>query len=226
VQRDPSRSELTPVDLNSLIREIARTWEDLAREKWKLTLTAELHSEPLWIAGDLSHLQQAVENLLFNARDATFEMRNRLREEARKRVASGPWPVASEEASGGHRSEVSDGKQALISAAGWKGAVTLRTRREGDFAILEVHDNGIGMTEEVRRRCTETHFSTKRDNAIYEGNTTGMGLGLSFVVVILGHHKAQMEIESQPMHGALFRARFPLLNKPSPKAEQPEPQIA
>ena len=39
------------------------------------------------------------------------------------------------------------------------------------------------MTEEVRRRCTETHFSTKRDNAIYEGNSTGMGLGLSFVVV-------------------------------------------
>src|SRR5207253_2811057 len=86
VRRDPSRSELTAVDLNALIQEIAQTWEDLAREKWKLTLTAELHPEPLWIAGDRSHLQQAVENLLFNARDATFEMRNHLREEARKRV--------------------------------------------------------------------------------------------------------------------------------------------
>jgi signal transduction histidine kinase len=216
VRRDPSRSELTPVDLNSLIREIARTWEDLAREKWKLTLTAELPSEPLWIAGDLSHLQQAVENLLFNARDATFEMRNHLREEARKRVASGQPPVASEEAIRGQWSGITDGKQALISAAGWKGSVTMRTRQADGFAVLEVWDNGTGMNEEVRRRCTETHFSTKRDNAIYEGNTTGMGLGLSFVVVILGHHKARLEIESQPLAGALFRAIFPLLTNPSP----------
>ena len=34
------------------------------------------------IDGDISHLQQAIENLLFNARDATFEMRNHLTEPA------------------------------------------------------------------------------------------------------------------------------------------------
>jgi signal transduction histidine kinase len=211
VRRDPSRSELTPLDLNSLIQEITRTWEDLAREKWKLTLTVDLHPEPLWIAGDLSHLQQAVENLLFNARDATFEMRSHLREEARKRVASGQWPVATEEATRDQSSGISDGKQALISAAGWKGMVTMRTLKQGDHVVLEVRDNGIGMNEEVRRRCTETHFSTKRDNAIYEGNTTGMGLGLSFVVVILGHHHAPLEIVSEPLQGALFRTIFPIL---------------
>jgi signal transduction histidine kinase len=77
--------------------------------------------------------------------------------------------------------------------------------------VLEVRDNGVGMTEEVRRRCTETHFTTKRDNAVYEGNTTGMGLGLSFVVVILEHHAATLEIESEPLKGALFRASFPLV---------------
>ena len=49
----------------------------------------------------------------------------------------------------------------------------LRTRRDGDRAILEVQDNGIGMTEEVRRQCTQTHFSTKRDNALYEGYNAG-----------------------------------------------------
>jgi signal transduction histidine kinase len=76
--------------------------------------------------------------------------------------------------------------------------------------ILEVGDNGAGMTEAVRRRCTETHFSTKRDNAIYEGHSTGMGLGLSFVVAILEHHDAKLEIESEPLHGTTFRVRFPL----------------
>src|SRR5205085_12136238 len=83
VRRDPSCSVLSRIDLNQVLRDIQRTWEDLAREKWKLNLSSELSAEPLWIAGDVSHLQQAVENLIFNARDATFEMRNALREQAR-----------------------------------------------------------------------------------------------------------------------------------------------
>ncbi|MBY0526779.1 MAG: HAMP domain-containing histidine kinase [Gemmataceae bacterium] len=194
VRRDPNRSELSRLDLNAVVADIHRTWEDLGREKWKLTLSLTTHAEPLWIEGDLSHLQQAIENLVFNARDATFEMRNQLREQARR---------AEGLDSTGRR-------QALIEAAAWKGSVTLRTRRQGDRAVLEVQDNGIGMTEEVRRRCIETHFTTKRDNAVYEGNTTGMGLGLSFVVVILEHHHAKLEIESEPLRGALFRTNFPL----------------
>ncbi|MBL8792823.1 MAG: HAMP domain-containing histidine kinase [Planctomycetia bacterium] len=194
VRRDPTRAETTTIDLNVVIRDLQRTWEDLAREKWKLTLTADTPAEPLWIEGDVSHLQQAAENLLFNARDATFEMRNQLRDRAR-------------------RIDATDGpqrRQALIDAAAWKGSTVLRTRRAGDRAILEVQDNGIGMSEDVRRRCTETHFTTKRDNAIYEGISTGMGLGLSFVTVILEHHRATLDIESKPLHGALFRASFPL----------------
>lgn len=194
VRRDPNRSEMTRVDLNGVVREIHRTWEDLAREKWKLTLHLELGAEPLPIEADLSHLQQAAENLLFNARDATFEMRNHLRDQARQATDFSPQRR----------------RQALIDAAAWRGSVTVRTYRSEDRAILEVRDNGIGMTEEVRRRCTETHFSTKRDNALYEGYTAGMGLGLSFVVVILEHHQATLEIESQPRQGALFRVRFPL----------------
>jgi signal transduction histidine kinase len=193
VRRDPSRSETARLDLNALLRDLGHTWRDLARERWKLELTLDLDPEPLWIDGDLSHLQQAVENLLFNARDATFEMRNHLRNEARKLGAEGE-PV----------------RQALIAAAAWKGSVVLRTRRAGGRAVLEVQDNGIGMTEEVRRRCTETHFSTKRDNAIYEGNSTGMGLGLSFVTAILEHHAAPLEIVSEPLRGATFRASLRL----------------
>jgi signal transduction histidine kinase len=216
VRRDPSRSELTRIDLNVLVRDLTHTWEDLAREKWKLTLTAELSDEPLWIAGDVSHLQQAVENLLFNGRDATFEMRNHLRQEARQSVGNGQQLEAGMAQPNADSPVIASAnetvRQAVIAAAAWKGTVVLRTRKQGDQAVLEVQDNGLGMTEEVRRRCTETHFSTKRDNAIYEGNTTGMGLGLSFVVVILGHHQAELEIESQPFQGALFRAKFPMMN--------------
>jgi signal transduction histidine kinase len=200
VRRDPNHSELTRIDLNAVVRDLDRTWRDLARERWKLQLSLDLDAEPLWVEGDLSHLQQAVENLLFNARDATFEMRNHLRDEARKQANATPPDTDGERV-----------RRALIAAAAWKGSVVLRTRRDGDRALLEVSDNGIGMTEEVRSRCAETHYSTKRDNAIYEGHSTGMGLGLSFVTAILEHHGAPLEIESEPLKGATFRASFRLV---------------
>jgi signal transduction histidine kinase len=198
VRRDPHHAELTRLDLNAVVRELEHTWKDMAREKWKLDLAVDLADGPLWVEGDLSHLQQAVENLLFNARDATFEMRNHQRALARSGEAR-PEPGPT------------DRRRALIAAAAWRGHVLLRTRREGGRAVLEVEDNGVGMTDEVRRRCTETHFSTKRDNALYEGHSTGMGLGLSFVTAILEHHRAGLDVESQPQRGATFRVSFPLL---------------
>jgi signal transduction histidine kinase len=201
VRRDPSQAEMTRLDLNELVAETQRTWTDMAWDKWKVKLTATLQGGPLAVNGDLSHLQQAVENLVFNARDATFEMRNYLREEAR-------------------RSSVHDTaarKQKLIDAAAWKGEVHLTTRREGNAAVLEVRDNGIGMTEEVRRNCLKTHFTTKRDNALYEGYSAGMGLGLSFVAVVLEHHGATLGIESAPLRGSHFSVRIPLAALPAPQ---------
>src|SRR5256885_714256 len=134
VRRDPSRPERTRIDLNQLLHDLNHTWCELAREKWKLIMTTDLAPEPLIIEGDWSHLQQAVENLLFNARDATYEMRGHLREQARHQQG-----LSAEER-----------RQALIAAAAWKGTVVLRTRRDSARAVLEVEDNGIGMTEDVR----------------------------------------------------------------------------
>src|SRR5262249_8409753 len=145
---------------------------------------------PLWIKGDLSHLQQAVENLLFNARDATFEMRKHVRDEAHR--VGGVWgggpPPHRPTPGGGAADVLAERRRALRAAAAWRGRVVLRSRRMGGEVVLEVSDNGVGMSEEVRQRCTETHFTTKRGNALYEGHSTGMGLGLSFVVAILEHH--------------------------------------
>jgi signal transduction histidine kinase len=36
-----------------------------------------------------------------------------------------------------------------------------------------------------------------------------MGLGLSFVLAILEHHHAGLEIDSEPLRGTTFRIRFP-----------------
>ena len=192
VRRDPSQSRLEVLDLNHLVGVLLQTWRGMAADRWRLDLEADLAEGTLRIAGDESHLQQAVENLLFNARDATFEMRSVRRDEARQTAGDGPAR-----------------RQALIAAAGWRGVVRVRTWSEGDEVVLEVSDNGAGMTEEVRQRCTQAHFSTKRDNALYEGHSTGMGLGLSFVVSILENHQGRLEIESTRFAGTTFRVRFP-----------------
>jgi signal transduction histidine kinase len=191
IRRDPNNAELARLDLGQLVRETAQTWGEIGRDKWKVIIAASVPDGPLPVNADLSHLQQAVENLVFNARDATFEMRNRLRELARTAD-----PAAR--------------KQKLIEAAAWKGEVTLTARRDGDYAVLEVRDNGIGMTDEVRANCLKTHFTTKRDNALYSGYSAGMGLGLSFVAVVLEHHKAELTIASEPLMGATFIVRFPV----------------
>jgi signal transduction histidine kinase len=187
VRRDPNTAELTRLNLNDLVNSTATTWAEMGREKWKLDIVATTTVAPAWIRGDLSHLQQAIENLLFNARDATFEMRNHRREVARK--------------------------AALIAAASWRGEVRLNVQIFDGQAILEVQDSGIGMTPEVRANCLRTHFTTKRDNALYEGYSAGMGLGLSFVAVVLEHHSAELEIESSPGAGATFRITFPAIDE-------------
>ncbi len=189
VRRDPNESSLARIDLVQFVSTLAQTWFDVGRDKWKLQIETALPSAAIWIEADYSHLQQALENLVFNARDATFEMRNHLREEARR---TGP----------------TERKQKLLEAASWKGMLNLQLTSQPDAVLLEVTDNGIGMTEEVRASCLETHFSTKRDNALYEGHSAGMGLGLSFVAMVLEHHAAEFTIESAPLRGTTFRIRF------------------
>lgn len=198
VQRDPHKFERVKIDVNAHVRDLHATWAEQAESKWKMVIETDLEAgeAPLFVNGDRSHLQQTLENLLFNARDAISEMRNHLRKQARPDGA-------------GHGPLDETHRQALIAAAGWKGRVVIRTRTIAGQSVIEVQDNGIGMTEQTRAHCTEAHFSTKRNNALYAGLSAGMGLGLSFVQMILEHHGATLEIESEPLKGALFRVRFP-----------------
>jgi signal transduction histidine kinase len=192
VGREPRPPQLGCLDLNALVEQIGKRFEEEAR-KWQLELTLALHPEPLWVDGDASHLEQAIENLVVNARDATWEMRRYKSTQARSASGSSPR----------------ERQQLVLAAAGWRGRVELRTGGDGERVVLEVQDNGIGMTEDVLRRCTEAHYSTKRGDAIFEGHSTGMGLGLSFVTFVLEPHRATLEIESEPARGATFRVHFP-----------------
>ena len=208
VRRDPTAAAFDPVDLNEVVSEAVTTWADLGRDKWKLTLFADLTTAPVPVRTDRSNLLQVLENLLFNARDATFEKRNALRAAAR----------ALPETDAGRR------RDEILAVAAWKGDVVVSTSRECDRVVLTVRDNGNGMTPEVKASCLTTHFTTKRDNALYEGHAAGMGLGLSFVAVVLENHGATLDIDSTPGAGTTFRISFPVAGElpvDRPPAERP-----
>ena len=83
------------------------------------------------------------------------------------------------------------------------GEITLRTRRAGEAAVVfEVVDSGIGMTEEVRRRCLEPFFTTKSDR--------GGGLGLSVVYGVVKRHEGALDILTEPGGGTTIVIRLPV----------------
>jgi signal transduction histidine kinase len=86
--------------------------------------------------------------------------------------------------------------------------IILRTRREGDFARIEVQDNGPGMDEATRRRVFEPFFTTKA-----VGSGTGLGLSVSYFIVT-EQHKGTIDVNSTPGQGTCFIVRLPIKGKP------------
>jgi len=89
-----------------------------------------------------------------------------------------------------------------IDAIEQKGTITFRTAMHKECALLQVVDNGAGMTEEVRSRCLEPFFSTKDKH--------GTGLGLGIVYGIVRRHDGSIEIRSTPGQGATVSISLPL----------------
>ncbi|GAB6408138.1 sensor histidine kinase [Pseudomonas sp. MHK4] len=88
------------------------------------------------------------------------------------------------------------------------GRIILRTRLNPPWAEIQVEDNGIGMSESVRKRTFEPFFTTKEI-----GQGTGLGLSVSYFI-ITNNHKGQMEVQSTLGQGTCFTLRLPLVSTP------------
>jgi PAS domain S-box-containing protein len=82
------------------------------------------------------------------------------------------------------------------------GEIHIKTRQEGDEAIIEFTDTGRGMAPEMLARVFEPGFTTKRRGI-------GTGLGLSIVKQIIEDHDGRVEVESQVGKGTTFRIVLP-----------------
>jgi PAS domain S-box-containing protein len=83
-----------------------------------------------------------------------------------------------------------------------KGKLVITVQQEGQSVLLEIADNGCGISEENVARLFEPYFTQKRN---------GMGLGLAFTLNILQAHKAEVEVKSIINEGTTFRMIFPLV---------------
>jgi signal transduction histidine kinase len=84
-----------------------------------------------------------------------------------------------------------------------KGRIEVRALRLGDQVIIDVEDNGKGMTAALRRSVFRPGFTTKK---------RGWGLGLSLArrIAVQGH-KGQLEVfQSTPGKGTTFRLSLPM----------------
>jgi signal transduction histidine kinase len=77
----------------------------------------------------------------------------------------------------------------------------LGDRPQGRF-IIEVKDNGSGMSRETKAKVFEPFFTTKPRGE-------GIGLGLALCQNLASGLKGKMEVESEPGKGSLFRLVLP-----------------
>ncbi len=96
-----------------------------------------------------------------------------------------------------------------VSAMRSDGTLTVRTRRQGDCARVEVCDNGPGVPEELKQRVFDPFFTTK---PVGEGT----GLGLDFAARTVDKHRGSLWVESTP-GDTRFIALLPL-EAPVPEA--------
>ena len=79
-----------------------------------------------------------------------------------------------------------------IDALDGKGEITVRTRREGEWVVTEIADNGPGIPSEIQSKIFDAFFTTKAP-----GHGTGLGLDISYNIVVY-KHRGDIKVVSEP----------------------------
>ena len=167
----PGRATVEPLDLGQLLREIQRLLE-LAVPK-KAGLEFDLGEDLPRIDGDRSRVQQLVMNLLSNASEALGDSAEPIRVSTRLEMCS---------------------RESLDKNYG---APELEP---GRYVVLEIADQGCGMSPQVQRRIFDPFFSTKDH---------GHGMGMSAVQATTDSLGGTLRVLSQQGKGTTVEVLLP-----------------
>lgn len=152
------------VELKTLLENLGELMRHSLPNTLMLEIEAQSPAWPAWI--DVSQLENAIINLVMNARDAM------------------------------------DGQAGMIKIRSWNQRVTRSDGRKQDMVMLEVADQGSGMSQEIKAQVFEPFFTTKQTGS-------GSGLGLSMVYGFVRQSGGRVEIESAPGQGTTVRLQLP-----------------
>ncbi|MEO6326363.1 MAG: HAMP domain-containing sensor histidine kinase [Thermoanaerobaculia bacterium] len=82
-----------------------------------------------------------------------------------------------------------------------KSCVQIGAWPDGEHVVVEIGDDGPGLSDEARRRAFEPFFSTR---------VGGSGLGLRIAQQTMKEHGGRILISASPLGGALISLQFPL----------------
>lgn len=97
------------------------------------------------------------------------------------------------------------------------GKLNIRGYSEGQMAVIEVEDNGHGMTPEDKYRIFEPFFSTKAQ---------GVGLGLSITYQLIKENGGAIDLHSQPGNGTTMIIRLPLPQEETEGKDSNAPSVS
>jgi signal transduction histidine kinase len=104
-----------------------------------------------------------------------------------------------------------------------RGKIKLQIRAEGTYALVEISDNGAGISPELLPRVFELFVQGDRT---LDRSLGGLGIGLSVAKQLIEMHGGKVAAVSAGLgHGATFQLWLPLLERPgSQSGELAEPR--
>lgn len=83
--------------------------------------------------------------------------------------------------------------------------ITISTKDSEEGIVLQIEDNGIGMSEQVQKFVFDKFYRADSGDV---HNTKGFGLGLSYVKSVIDAHQGKIKLISRPNEGSKFTLQF------------------